>query len=273
MDGAVKSPREIVGVLIAGGVCLGLLLGIVYWFSLPLQPQPPLPFVTIEPGKHLTVADLQAVAVVATYEAQVFPEPLKSQAFRAIAWTMRNRVETGFGGTVSYTDDRVVSKYASYEDHKNDPPDPRAIQVAYEVLTAPDNADDPTHGSRNYVDNSYWTGTHEQTGAAVKVRGKFSDLDVQRLVTGGNFKLTIEWKSPPDHPKGPLFYGLYFFDSWPPVTPVVTPTFTPTPRATPTKTPTLTPTLTLTPTMTPTPTATMTATVTITPTLTATITK
>lgn len=271
MDNAVKSPKEIVGVLIAGAVLLGLLLGIVYWFPLPVQPQPLLPFVTIEPGKHFTVADLQAVAVVATYEAQVFPEPLKSQAYRAIAWTMRNRVDIGFGGTVSYADDRVVSKYASYEDHKNDPPNPRAIEVAYEVLIAPDNADDPTHGSRNYVDNSYWTGTHEQTGAAVKVRGKFSDLDVQRLVTGDNFNLTIEWKSPPDHPKGSLFYGLYFFDSWPPVTPVVTPTFTPTPRPTPTKTPTLTATPTSTPTMTPT--ATITATVTLTPTLTPTVVK
>ncbi len=242
---------------------LGLLLIVVNWFSLPPQSQSLLPIITIEPGAHFTVADLQAVAVVATYEAQVFPEPLKSQAYRAIAWTMRNRVELGYANTVSYADDRVVSRYASYEDHKNDPPDTRAIEIAYEVLNAPDNTGDPTHGARNYVDNSYWTGTHEQTGVAVKVRGAFSDRDVQRLVDAGDFKLVIEW-SPLDHPKGPLFYGLYFFDYWPPVTPVVTPTFTPTPRPTPTKTPTMTPTPTRTPTMTPTATITATATVTFT---------
>jgi hypothetical protein len=210
--------------------------------------------------------------VVATYEAQVFPEPLRSQAYRAIIWTLRNRVEIGFDNTVGYTDERVLSRYASYEEHKDDPPDPRALEIAQQVLSAPNHDDDPTHGARNYVDHSYWTGTNAQTGAGVQVRGKFSDLDVQRLVNAGDFSLTIEWRSPLDHPRGPLFYGLYFFSYWPPVTPVVTPTFTPTRRPTPTRTKTSTPTMTptFTPTMTPTATATITATATLSPTATLT---
>jgi hypothetical protein len=210
------------------------------------------------------------VAVIATYEAQVFPEPQKSQAYAAIVWTMRNRVEIGFGGLVGYSDERILTRYASYPDHKDDPPDPHAVQVARQVLSAETNADDPTHGARNYVDRSYWTGTNEQIGSAVKVRGKFSDVDVQRLVDSGKFLLTIEWKAPPNHPRGLLFYGLYFFDYWPPVTPIVTPTFTPTRTATATIT--RTPTRTLTPTITPTSTRTLTPTLTITPTMTITTT-
>jgi len=267
----MKSTREIVGALARGIVRLVILLGIVYEFLFPLQPQPqpPLPptpqtlLQPAEPGKRFTDADVQTVAVVATYEAQVFPEPLRSRAYRAIAWTMRNRVEIGFGGTVSYSDDRVLSRYASYQNHKGDLPDPNAVISAYEVLNASSSADDPTHGSRNYVDNSYWTGTHEQTGNAVKVRGKLADGDIQRLVDDGKFALTIEWKSLPDHAKGPLFYGLYFFDFWPPPLPIVTPTFTPTPKPTNTRTPTATrtPTLTRTPILKATPTITQTATV------------
>ncbi len=215
----------------------------------------PIEGLTPTPTPRFTDDDVRVVAVIATYEAQVFPEPLRSQAYTAIAWTMRNRVEIGFGGLVRYTDERVLSRYASYPEHKNDLPDPRAIEIARQVLSAESNVDDPTRGARNFVDHSYWTGTAEQTGAAVKVRGKFSDEDVQRLVEAGNFLLTIQWQAPSDHPRGRLVYGLYFFDYWPPVTPVVTPTFTPTrrPTATLTRTPTrtLTPTRTMTPTWTP----------------------
>ncbi|MEW5720429.1 MAG: hypothetical protein AB1817_17525, partial [Chloroflexota bacterium] len=39
---------------------------------------------TVTPTPRFTENDLNVVAVVATYEAQVFPEPLKSQAYRAI---------------------------------------------------------------------------------------------------------------------------------------------------------------------------------------------
>ncbi len=233
---------------------------------------------TASPTPRFTADDARVAATIATYEAQVFPEPLKSQAYRAILWTMRNRVEIGFGDTVGYTDDRVTSRYASYAEHKNDPPDPRALEIAYEVLGAETRAGDPTRGAWHFVDNSYWTGTHEQTGNAVKVRGKFSDADVQRLVNEGKFNLVIEWKSPAAHPRGALVYGLYFFDYWPPVTPIVTRTFTPTRTRTPTRTATWTPTptLTATPVQTPcqgvsiTPTATMTATHSLTVTVTAT---
>ena len=232
---------------------------------------------TATPTPRFADDDARVVAVVATYEAQVFPEPLKSQAYRAIIWTMRNRVEIGFFGTVGYSDERILNSYSSYPDHKDDPPDPRAIEIAREVLGAMSNDGDPTHGARHYVDNSYWTGTHDQTGSAVKVRGKFSDLDLKRLVDDGKFVLVIEWKSPTDNPRGALFYGLYFFDYWPPVTPIVTPTFTPTrrPTATPSpsataRTPTATPTFTATPTLTPTATITATRTLTVTPTLTTT---
>jgi hypothetical protein len=233
---------------------------------------------TATPTPRFSDDDVHVVAVVATYEAQVFPEPLKSQAYRAIIWTMRNRVEIGFFGTVGYSDERILNSYSSYPDHKDDLPDPRAIEIAREVLSATSSDDDPTHGARHYVDNSYWTGTHEQTGSAVKVRGKFSDTDLRRLVDSGKFVLVIEWKPPTDYPRGALFYGLYFFDYWPPVTPIVTPTFTPTrrPTATMTRTPTATPTLTATATLTPTATITATRTITVTraltvtPTLTAT---
>ena len=219
-----------------------------------------------------TEADIRAVAVVATYEAQVFPEPLRSQAYAAIAWTMRNRVDSGTGEIAGYTDEQnLLSRYLAYRDHKGDPPDPRALEIARQVLSAPDTLDDPVHGARHYVDNSYWTGTHEQTGGAVKVRSKFADVDVQRLVEEGRFVMTIMWKSPPDHSQGALFYGLYFFTYWPPPVPVVTPTFTPTrrPTATLTRTPTGTPTSTAT--STPTPTITATKTITITPSLTVTV--
>jgi hypothetical protein len=227
---------------------------------------------TVTPTPRFTDDDVRALAVVATYEAQVFPEPLKSHAYRAIVWTMRNRVEIGFGGAVRYSDERVLSRYSAYPDHKNDPPDPRAVEIVREVLDATTNEGDPTRGARHYVDNSYWTGTHEQTGATVKVRGKFSDVDLQRLVDGDKFVLVIEWRSPTDHPRGALFYGLYFFDYWPPVTPIVTPTFTPTrrPTATLTRTPTASPTLTATPTLTPTATITTTRALSVTATITVT---
>lgn len=223
---------------------------------------------TATPTPRFTEDDVRIAAIIATYEAQVFPEPLKSQAYRAIIWTMRNRVELGFGGAVSYADERVTSRYASYAERKNDPPDPRALEIARQVLSAETRDGDPTRGARHFVDNSYWTGTHEQTGNVVKVRGKFSDRDVQRLVDEGKFNLVIEWKTPADHPRGALFYGLYFFDYWPPATPVVTPTFTPT--RTRTATSTRTPTHTVTPTLTATPTLVSTATRVITITVTAT---
>ncbi len=246
------------------------MLGIVACSPLARPASP-----TASPTPRFSEADARTVAVVLTYEAQVFPEPYKSQAYAAIAWTMRNRVEIGFGGMVGYADDRLLSRYASYQDHKNDPPDADALEIARAVLGAPTNDGDPTRGARHYVDNSYWTGTHDQTGAAVKVRGKFSDVDVQRLVDEARFLLTIEWRSPPDRADGPVVYGLYFFDYWPPATPIVTPTFTPTPR--PTATLTRTPTRTLTPTATPkitaTATITVTQTVTVTPTITITATR
>jgi hypothetical protein len=258
-------------------VLLGLFVVAIFWLSvcsvavrlapLPREMLAPLAarLPTATPTPRFTEDDVRVAAIIATYEAQVFPEPLKSQAYRAIIWTMRNRVEIGFGDAVGYADDRVTSRYASYADHKNDPPDPRALEIAREILSAQTRDADPTRGARHFVDNSYWTGTHEQTGNAVKVRGKFSDADVQRLVNEGNFNLVIEWKSPMDHPRGALVYGLYFFDYWPPATPIVTPTFTPTR--------TRTPTLTRTPTRTTTPTLTATATPTLTPTATITATR
>ena len=258
-------------------------IGVIFWLSLcgvairlsPLPRDLLAPVVglmsTATPTPRFAESYVRTVAVVATYEAQVFPEPLKSQAYRAIIWTMRNRVEIGFGGAVGYADERLLSRYSAYPDHKDDPPDLRALEIAREVLGALTNEGDPTHGARHYVDNSYWTGTHEQTGATVKVRGKFSDVDLQRLVASDNFVWVIEWRAPPDRSRGALFYGLYFFDYWPPVTPIVTPTFTPTRRPTAVPSPSatartstraLTPTLTTTPTRTPTVPITVTQTIT-----------
>lgn len=263
-------------------VLLVLFIVAIFWLSVcnlvvrltPLPREILAPLIarlpTATPTPRFTADDVRVAAIIATYEAQVFPEPLKSQAYRAIIWTMRNRVEIGFGGAVSYADERVTSRYSSYAERKNDPPDPRALEIAREVLSAETRDDDPTRGARHFVDNSYWTGTHEQTGSAVKVRGKFSDADVQRLVTEGKFNLVIEWKSPAAHPRGALFYGLYFFDYWPPATPIVTPTFTPT--RTRTATPTRTLTRTATPTLTATPMLTPTATITATRTVTGTAT-
>ena len=253
--------KRIIRVVVALLVGSSWLIGVTIWLD---SQHPNVPIELPTPTPRFLAADVWTAAVVATYEAQVFPEPLRSEAYRAIIWTLRNRVEIGFDNTVGYTDERVLSRYASYDEHADDPPDPRALEIAREVLSAPNNLDDPTRGARNYVDHSYWTGTNVQTGAGVQVHGKFSDRDVQRLVDAGDFNFTIEWKSPLDHPKGPLFYGLYFFDYWPPVTPVVTPTRTPTPRPTPTRT--RTPTPTVTPTFTPTATATITATATLSPT-------
>ncbi|MBI3914072.1 MAG: hypothetical protein HY327_07790 [Chloroflexi bacterium] len=244
--------------LIAAGACTTLIcVAMIVSFALRTA--------TVEtPTSLFTDAEARTVAIVATYEAQVFPEPLKSQAYRAIIWTMRNRVADGFGGTVEYTDERLLNRYSAFQDHRDDAPDLRALEIAREVLGAMDNLGDPTHGARHFVDHSYWTGTYEQTGSAVKVRGKFSDTDVQRLVAQDKFVLTIEWKTPPDHPRGALFFGLYFFPQWPPPAPIVTPiptatrkptaTAKPTSTSTPTITPSSTPTKT--PTLTPTPTAT-----------------
>jgi hypothetical protein len=176
-----------------------------------------------------TQADLQVAGIAATFEAQVLPEPLRSQAYRAIVWTMRNRVASGYDGTTGYSDEQLLDEYTAFRDHRDDAPDPLAVASAGQVLAALTNNDDPTKGARHYVDNSYWTGTHEQTGAVHKFRGKFSDADVQRLVDEGRFTLVIEWKSSLGHPLGPLFYGLYFFDTWPPPIPVSTPTLTATP--------------------------------------------
>jgi hypothetical protein len=171
--------------------------------------------------------DVQAAGIAATFEAQVLPEPLKSQAYRAIVWTIRNRVASRYNGITGYSDARLLSQYISFENHQGDAPDPLALASAAQVLAALTNDDDPTRGARHYVDNSYWTGTHEQTGAVRKLRGKFSDEDVRRLVDEGRFTFVIEWKSSPEHPLGPLVYGLYFFDTWPPPMPVSMPAPTP----------------------------------------------
>jgi hypothetical protein len=166
-------------------------------------------------------SDVKTLGIVLTYEAQVFPEPLKSQAFQAIAWTIRNRVATHYDGTVGYADEQhLLSKYKSFRDHRFDPPDPRALVIAKQVLTALTNADDETGGARHFVDNSFWTGTHDQTGSARRVPGRYSDWDIQVMADDGRFGLTVEWKSAPTHPKGLLFYGLYFFDNWPPPDPL-----------------------------------------------------
>lgn len=271
----MKSTKQSIGMLVAV-ICSIVLLGVLYSMSSPGQPALPgmllfPPSATATP--RFTDAEVAVVANVATYEAQIFPEPLKSQAYAAIAWTMRNRVEEGFGGAIDYTDEQLLSRYSSYQEHKDDPPDPRALEVARDVLSATTNDVDPTHGARHYVDNSYWTGTHEQTGNAVKVRGKFSDFDVQRLIDSGKFTLTLEWKTPVEYPKGALVYGLYFFDYWPPPIPVVTPSPTATRKPTATATRTMTATPTLSPTRTMTPTATVTRTSTISATATLTVTK
>lgn len=267
-------PARIIAAFLATAMVLCLVLCcIAYWLVSPppfiVQATP-----TFAPTKlarpDYSFIDVWNVAIVLTYEGQVFPEPDKTRAFRAIAWTMRNRLELG-QGVAGYSDEQnLLSKYASYKDHKTDLPDARAIEIAIEVLSATTRESDETHGARNYVDNSFWTGTHQQTGTLVAVPGKFSDADIQRLSDDGKFNLVIEWRAPKDHPKGPLFYALYFFDYWPPATPVVTPTFTPTPK--PTATMTRTPTRTSTPTITLTPTRTLTPTVTLTMTMTPTIT-
>lgn len=256
--------------VVAFVVCCGWLFTIGIGIAIFQPSQTAMAVQTLTPTPGISEAEICAVAVVLTYEAQVFPEPYRTQAYTAIAWTMRNRIEIGFAGAVDYTDDRLLSRYSSYADHKNDSPDPHALEIARQVLNAPTNDDDPTHGARHYVDNSYWTGTHVQIGSTVQVRGKFSDADLQRLINNGNFLYTIEWRTTSDYPKGLLYFGLYFFDSWPPPVPVVTPTFTPTPR--PTSTRTRTPTRTFTPTITRTLTATPTisGTLTITPPLSAT---
>ncbi len=155
------------------------------------------------------------------------PEPYRSQAYRAIVWTMRNRVLSGYEGIVGYSDARLLDKYVSYGDHRQDAPDGLAWTSALEVMGALTSDEDPTRGARHYVDNSYWTGTHEQTGNVRRFRGMYSDADVQRMVDEGRFTFTVEWKSPPEHPRGQLFYGLYFFDTWPPPIPASTPTAIP----------------------------------------------
>ncbi len=175
-----------------------------------------------------TETDVQAASIAATFEAQVLPEPLKSQAYRAIVWTIRNRVASHYNGVSGYSDASLLSQYVSFESHQRDEPDPLAFASAVQVLSALTNDDDPTRGARHYVDNSYWTGTHQQTGAVRKLQ-KFSDADVQRLVDEGYFTFVVEWKSLPGHPSGQLFYGLYFFDTWPPPIPVPTPAPAPCP--------------------------------------------
>ena len=224
-------------------------------FFFPAQP-------TTTPTPTISETDVRNVAIIATYEAGVFPEPDKSRAYRAIIWTMRNRVTAGQGIVNGYTDEQnLLAKYTSFQVHRNDPPDARAVEIAREVLNAPNHDDDPLRGARHFVDNTYWTGVSEQTGAQPKVRGKYMDADIQKLIDDNKFVLTIEWRAPAGHPRGALFYGLYFFDQWPPPMPAyppptILPTRTLTPRATATATRTLTPTLTLTPTPTPTFTAT-----------------
>ena len=274
----MKRSWVLVGLVVAFVVCGGWLLTVELGIAL-LQPgQTATTTLTPTPTPGISDAEIYSVAVVLTYEAQIFPEPYRTQAYTAIAWTMRNRIEIGFAGAVDYTDDRLLSRYSSYEDHKNDPPDPHALDIARQVLNDQTHDDDPTHGARHYVDNSYWTGTHDQIGPTVEVRGKYSDIDLQRMLNGGNFLYSIEWRTTADYPKGLLFYGLYFFDTWPPITPIVTATFTPTPR--PTSTRTRTPTRTFTPTRTSTPTKTplitstptLSATLTLTPTMTVTVT-
>lgn len=246
------------------------LVGVTLWLSSIRQIVQIVTAPSAMPTPRVTESDIWNAAVVATYEAQVFPEPIRTDAYAAIIWTIRNRVEIGFKNSVGYSDDQVLKAYSSYPFHRDDPPDARAIEVARQILFEPSNENDPTHGARNYVDHSFWTGTNEQIGSTWKYRGRYSDVDVQRLVDDGKFKLAIEWKSGGERPGAPIFYGLYFFDYWPPVMPIVTPLPTFTRTATPTRT--RTPTLTLTPrftaTLTLTPRFTPTATITIIPTAT-----
>ncbi len=277
----MRTRLRIIRALIAGLLACAYMLGVLLWLDVARLYLPMPARIEPTPTPRFSQSDAWVVAVIATYEAQVLPEPQKSQAYTAIAWTMRNRVEIGFGGLVSYADDRVTSRYAAYADHKNDLPDPHALDIARLVLGAENNADDPTHGARHYVDNSFWTGTHEQIGAQFKTRGKFSDTDVQRLADAGVFDLIIEWKAPPTSARGAVYYGFYFFDDWPPPMPIVTPfpTATRKPTATVTRTATATPTLTATPritatrtlALTQTLTATLSLTVTKTPTMTVTV--
>lgn len=224
--------------------------------SEPREPEAPTPGYADE--------EVRVVAVVATYEARVFPEPLRSDAYRAIAWTMRNRVESRFQGITGYTDEKLLDDYASFVLHRADEPDPHAVEIAREVLDTRLPLIDPTRGARHYVDNSYWTGTNKQTGTLPRVLGKFSDDEIARFLDQGRFLLALEWRAPPDYSRGPLFYGLYFFDYWPPPAPP-TPTPTVTPRPTVTPTPTTTPTVTPTRTPTATPTRTRQATPSATP--------
>lgn len=126
-----------------------MLVGVWIVSSAGCWSQPRLALPTLTPTPRFSDDEVRAVAVIATYEAQVFPELQKSQAYTAIAWTMRNRVEIGFGGAVSYADERVLGRYSSYQDHKGDPPDPRAVEIARQVLSAETIVDDPTRGARN----------------------------------------------------------------------------------------------------------------------------
>ncbi len=280
-------PRIVLALIVVTfGIVLAMIGGVI-WIGLTTRlPEKiisllPTPFFisapTATPTPSFTESDVRNVAIIATYEAQVFPEPDRSRAYRAIIWTMRNRVNAGQNIVNGYSDEQnLLAKYTSFQTHRNDTPDPRAVEIAWEVLRAPTNDDDPINGARHFVDNSYWTGVHEQTGARPQVRGKYADVDVQKLIDNSKFVLTIEWRAPPGHPRGALFYGLYFFDYWPPPMPTYPPptliptrTFTPRPTGTRTSTPTLTvtPTPTLTATRTLTPTVTITATMTVTPTL------
>lgn len=201
-------------VIIAGVVAFGILLATsmvdaAHQFTLLEQARP-----------AYTPADVATVAVVLTFEAQVFPEPDRSRAFRAIAWTMRNRVASRYQGATGYADDaHLLNAYRAYGEHRNDNPSPAAVAAAQEVLSALTSADDETRGARHYVDNSYWTGTHEQTGVFARMPGMHSDVQVRGLADDGLFSLTIEWKSSPGYPKGLIMYGLYFFDGWPPPEP------------------------------------------------------
>ncbi|MBI5303328.1 MAG: hypothetical protein HY868_14430 [Chloroflexi bacterium] len=263
-------PRALVlfAIVVALMLVGAMICSVALWGAsrIPLKPiiVPPVETGTPTPPSF-TALDLWNAALVATYEAGVFPEPDKSRAYRAVIWTMRNRVMNGQGVVNGYSDEQnLLSRYASYQQHRNDAPDPRALEIAFEVLSAATNADDPIHGARNFVDNSYWTGVREQTGARPRIAGKYMDADLQKMVEEDRFMLAVEWRAPPGHPKGALFYGLYFFDQWPPPMPTYPPptvlptrTFTPRPTATLTRTPTPTITLTPTPTATPTMTATL----------------
>lgn len=245
------------------------LAGVALWLSSMRQIVQIVIAPSVTPTPRVNDTDIWNAAIVATYEAQVFPEPMRSDAYTAIVWTIRNRVEIGLNNMVGYSDERVLNDYSSYPAHKDDPPDIHAVEIARQVLTAPTRDGDPTQGARHYVDHSYWTATNEQIGNAFKFRGRFSDMDVQRLVDDGKFSLTIEWKSGQERPGTPVFYGLYFFDYWPPVLPIVTPlpTYTRTSTPTRTRTPTSTPTVRFTSTPSPaaTPTATTALTVTLVP--------